>query len=750
MEKLKLQDIGAASMEGGIGDDGQRPPSEQPSSSAQQVETQNKDVQPPRPRVGRKPTRMSKMIMRNPHKMKIIFDNRRLMPCGPEKTNIDNWSSYLGFLGRKEPSILICSWKTVPEPTKELIWQGILEKFNIFIFDGANEVELSQNDLKLQSRFKRKWLTYIGSRWAVFKTNLTTDYIYGQKKDPPYVSDYKYLDKVTWDAFVALKLTPEEKEKRKKAQEVQSCNKCPQRTSRGGYDLLEKKMMDEKIKTRQAASQDSSEIIPPPSPPTRHEKWKRARLNTSGQYINPEVEMIAQKIIRFFRGSTIVRQFQCKWHKRLTCGCNRKARSSKPCTGSRERIYTVSTYFGKQRQPSGMVSREEFNSTREELNSTIAEMEKKLQLVLNSQAFSCHEPISPVVDSVKGSNLSAAPNNRMESELHDEHNDECELYVEDPKRRLVAYGRIHDLGLTVHNMKLNADDVRVTVVRVLVEDAPVPFPTDEVSTVGEAPNNFIVWPRRLIESVGRKGLSQKELFPKPKSQPNTETDSLKRLWIAAVDICQPKHVCIDAGVVSRKTVDVYITQEDVIGLCTSRKISFSVMQLYNKYLSTTLRLSERNDKYGLINPLHGNSDGTLQTRMEEGDFECFLAPIYETNWQLIVLCPKQNYVAWFCFMQNKPSKKISSRIETAFNTYQLMKGIHSRQLNKLKWVYPKCLKRGGSDECGLLVMRHMLEIIKLDIVDSFEKVFNMVAPYSDSDVDVVRRHWAECFMEVLP
>ncbi|KAL3627169.1 hypothetical protein CASFOL_028532 [Castilleja foliolosa] len=85
---------------------------------------------------------------------------------------------------------------------------------------------------------------------------------------------------------------------------------------------------------------------------------------------------------------------------------------------------------------------------------------------------------------------------------------------------------------------------------------------------------------------------------------------------------------------------------------------------------------------------------------------------------------------------------------TAFNAYQLMKGTHSRQLKKLKWVYPKCCKRGGGDECGLFVMRHMFEIIKLDIVDSFEKVFNMEEPYSDDDIDVVPRNWAECFMEL--
>ncbi|KAL3639327.1 hypothetical protein CASFOL_017234 [Castilleja foliolosa] len=71
-----------------------------------------------------------------------------------------------------------------------------------------------------------------------------------------------------------------------------SHNKCPQRTSRGGYDLLEKKMIEEKINERQEASQDPTEMIPPPSPPTRHERWKRARINTSGKYTTPEVGLI--------------------------------------------------------------------------------------------------------------------------------------------------------------------------------------------------------------------------------------------------------------------------------------------------------------------------------------------------------------------------------------------------------------------------------------------------------------------------
>ncbi|KAL3622087.1 hypothetical protein CASFOL_034283 [Castilleja foliolosa] len=108
------------------------------------------------------------------------------------------------------------------------------------------------------------------------------------------------------------------------------------------------------------------------------------------------------------------------------------------------------------------------------------------------------------------------------------------------------------------------------------------------------------------------------------------------------------------------------------------------------YIYALLGLSERNHKYGLISPLHGNSEEMLQTRIGEGDFECFLAPIYDN-----------------------------------------------------------CCGQGDDYQCGLQVMRHMFAIIKLDIVDSFDKVFNIDQPYSETDIDVVRRHWTECSLEVL-
>src|SRR3954470_6360494 len=49
----------------------------------------------------------------------------------------------------------------------------------------------------------------------------------------------------------------------------------PHIMSRGGYELIEEKMMQEKIKQRQESAGDS--IPTPPSPPKRHEKWIRGR-----------------------------------------------------------------------------------------------------------------------------------------------------------------------------------------------------------------------------------------------------------------------------------------------------------------------------------------------------------------------------------------------------------------------------------------------------------------------------------------
>jgi len=74
--------------------------------------------------------------------------------------------------------------------------------------------------------------------------------------------------------------------------------------SRGGYEYLEKKLMDEKIKKKleEATQSGSTEaMIGPPSPIRQHMKWKMARTKKTGQMTSEAAKEIAEKIVSHFQ-----------------------------------------------------------------------------------------------------------------------------------------------------------------------------------------------------------------------------------------------------------------------------------------------------------------------------------------------------------------------------------------------------------------------------------------------------------------
>jgi len=74
--------------------------------------------------------------------------------------------------------------------------------------------------------------------------------------------------------------------------------------SRGGYEYLEKKLMDEKTnkKLEEAGQSGSTEaMIDPPSPIRQHIKWKMARTKKTGQMTSEAAKQIADKIVSHFQ-----------------------------------------------------------------------------------------------------------------------------------------------------------------------------------------------------------------------------------------------------------------------------------------------------------------------------------------------------------------------------------------------------------------------------------------------------------------
>jgi len=80
----------------------------------------------------------------------------------------------------------------------------------------------------------------------------------------------------------------------------------------------------------------------------------------------------------------------------------------------------------------------------------------------------------------------------------------CELYIDVDPLILVPIGNVYNLGLTIQHKKIKDDSVSIVMEEVKDSNAQVPFPTDEVQTMGHAPNHFIQWPRKLVKSISTK------------------------------------------------------------------------------------------------------------------------------------------------------------------------------------------------------------------------------------------------------
>jgi len=74
--------------------------------------------------------------------------------------------------------------------------------------------------------------------------------------------------------------------------------------SRGGYEFLENKLMEEKKKKQleeAAKSRSTDTVINHPSPIRRHVKWKMARTKKTRQMTSEAAKEIADKIVSHFQ-----------------------------------------------------------------------------------------------------------------------------------------------------------------------------------------------------------------------------------------------------------------------------------------------------------------------------------------------------------------------------------------------------------------------------------------------------------------
>ncbi|XP_028215129.1 uncharacterized protein LOC114397233 [Glycine soja] len=240
----------------------------------------------------------------------------------------EKFHSYLGVVAREKVPIIHNNWKDVPETLKEIVWNDILDALRVYSdlgfsrnlmdfmvttkepeflrdVDGtehsSNSAEQAKFDIAEATKVKTKVMSTVATRWRQFKSTLTSKFVFAKtegQQTQDVVTKYG-LDPEAWKQFEETRLTPNWEGIRKRAQSIQKHNDCPHVLSRGGYDLLEKKLLDQKRKRIQEEallSENPASVDEPPSPIKRHVKWKVARTRAVGNMTSDSAQEIADKI----------------------------------------------------------------------------------------------------------------------------------------------------------------------------------------------------------------------------------------------------------------------------------------------------------------------------------------------------------------------------------------------------------------------------------------------------------------------
>ncbi|KAH1226404.1 hypothetical protein GmHk_11G033068 [Glycine max] len=243
----------------------------------------------------------------------------------------------------------------------------------------------------------------------------------------------------------------------KKAQEIKKFNDCPHILSRGGYELLDKKLMEEKSKRRHEEHlfiENPTLNVDPPSPVARHLKWKIAHTKRYGQMTSEVAQEIADKIIS-------------------------QQQLAKIIGGIKDDIRKEVQEEHKQQQKAWMRAIEE----KQWQNLEIMKQELKKALKIELSHIASHQSTPIEVPEIQA--LLAHVSTKVVGQ----------------NIVLTGLEKVFENSSTIHNVCYANDVVKVNVVRTYMPHAEVPIPTSEVRILEQAVGTFVSWLTHLVRKV---------------------------------------------------------------------------------------------------------------------------------------------------------------------------------------------------------------------------------------------------------
>ncbi|KAL5180261.1 hypothetical protein HKD37_01G001427 [Glycine soja] len=285
----------------------------------------------------------------------------------------------------------------------------------------ARDKDLIREDIKAEFdileafdlRTKKKILQTVGERWRQFKFDLTSKWALAADKESidDTVCEKYDISKEKWAQFCQTRRDPSWK-----AQAIQKQNTAPHVLSRGGYEYLENKLMEEKKKKKaeEAAQIESTDtVIDPPSPIRQHDSLEEQTLQ--GSFVAHGRQDVLTTAIGV----------------------------------------TIKQYFGPTPRTSCMSS----SMAPEDLEQVTQNIRDQLEESITKKGLALPpEPdIGPSATRVSTKESCVDP---LGNDLDTGDSDKCELYVEENPPRLVSLGRHCEGSTTIHNIPLLHDQVK--------------------------------------------------------------------------------------------------------------------------------------------------------------------------------------------------------------------------------------------------------------------------------------------------
>ncbi|KAL6647076.1 hypothetical protein ACP70R_014513 [Stipagrostis hirtigluma subsp. patula] len=393
-----------------------------------------------------------------------------------------------GVLAKERVSINLASWKKLGESEKDLLWNDLLEKFEI-----PEEYEAIVRVRALKS---------MAQAFRAFKHKLTKYYaLIGQA---PF-EDYPFIHKQGWEIFVESRLTEEFAKISQTHKEIQSHNTNPHRLGTGGYDgkAEEWERIDEQAR-REGRELPFSEVD---SEVCR--TWLRGRSSKTadGQLVlnNPRDQEVAQEMIRLTVESSQGSIRLARENDVLSKALGRpehpgRTRGVSVYATWKQGLHDDGSYRSRQRKKEARES-EMIEAVRAEFRQHILTLEERIDRLNQPQEGAPNQlgPNPPLRSSYASAQANIHyPIDEIQVPTP------CTLQVtvnDEPMDAAKGMAYPCAEGDVIHGLPILSGNAKVSVdwVEPFLKNVTLKCPVDdEVRTLGQAVRHFIQWPKSAI------------------------------------------------------------------------------------------------------------------------------------------------------------------------------------------------------------------------------------------------------------